>query len=462
MKKIVLSITAVIIISWQVSSFATSSVDTLIQKLEDKGILTYGEAAQIKGEIAHEEQSSQQTTFKTLLPDWLNSIKLTGDLRLRDQYQRIKVPGTTHTLGSNAGYNRVRVRARLDFQDQVNDKLKVIFGISTNGENSSGVGNPRSNNLTFGGNSNPSENSFNKPQVSVNKAYAIYTPASYLTLEGGKLDNPIWEPAPLLWDPNITPEGGVIQVQKKLNDYITPFSTNALFIIADGTPSSATTSFKTDPYLFLSQNGIKGNLTKNYYYKTAFSYYGVSNPNHDVFGNRPSTSSNPVNNTNTTNAAGTNYLYSYYLVGGSAELGVNNPFASFLPVSLRIPQAGVFGQYFQNQDPKHNNAAWQIGGYAGASKVNGWGTWKLQSYYRVIERDAWLDIFPDTNFYNGATDTKGWVSEFDLGLAKNTYFALTYYKVDVYKRFATLSQGSTAYSKSGPEDLIQADFNFKF
>ena len=38
MKKIVLTLTAALIMSWQGLSFADSSVDQLIQKLKDKGI----------------------------------------------------------------------------------------------------------------------------------------------------------------------------------------------------------------------------------------------------------------------------------------------------------------------------------------------------------------------------------------------------------------------------------------
>jgi hypothetical protein len=440
--------------------------------------LTDQEAAQLKGEIASHEQESQQNTFKSLLPDWLNTIKLTGDMRLRDQYQRIsQAKGSPNS--NRLGYNRGRVRARLQLEDQLNDKLKVIFGIATDGENGAGLGNPRSNNLTFGGNNDPSENGFNKPEAVVNKAYAIYSPTSFLTLEGGKMDNPLWEPASLLWDPNITPEGGVIQLQKKVNDYITPFSTNAWFILADGSPTlpntqvltsagnASTSGFLTDPYMFVSQNGIKGNLTEKVYYKTAVSYYGVNNPNHVAFGNRPSSTSSPTNNTNSTNANGTAYTYSYYLIGGTGEVGINDPFGELLPSPLYVPQIGVFGQYFQNQDPSHNNAAWMMGGYAGSSQLNGWGTWKIQSYYKVLERDSWLDIFPDQDDYNGATDTFGWRTELDIGLAKNVWFTFSWYHMNVYKYIPNLSDtvtgsGSTAYSGSAPENLYQMDLNFKF
>ena len=63
MKKIVLTFTAAMVFSWQGLSFASSSVDALIQKLEDKGILTDQEANQIKGEIASNEQTSQANNF---------------------------------------------------------------------------------------------------------------------------------------------------------------------------------------------------------------------------------------------------------------------------------------------------------------------------------------------------------------------------------------------------------------
>ena len=256
MKKIVLTLTAVLIFGWQGISFASSSVDALIQKLEDKGILTDQEATQIKGEISSKEQTSQEaqaTTFKSMLPDWISSLKITGDFRLRDQYERRKVAGAIGSASNHLGRNRGRFRARVNFEDQVNDKVKVIVGIATDGENGVSPGNARSNNITFGGN-NGSEGSFNKPSVVLNRAYAIYTPAPWATIMGGKMDNPIWEPASLLWDPDITPEGGNVQFQKKINDYITPFVSTSFFILKDASPNvGAGANFKTDPYMMVLQ-----------------------------------------------------------------------------------------------------------------------------------------------------------------------------------------------------------------
>src|ERR1035438_9881623 len=136
MRIIVLTLTTAIIFAWQGLSFAGSSVDALIQKLEDKGILTNQEAVQIKGEIASGEKTSTEATFKTMLPDWLNSMKLSGDFRIRNQYERRQVGGTTGSSSNHLGRDRGRIRARLNVEDQVNDKLKAIVGIATDGENS--------------------------------------------------------------------------------------------------------------------------------------------------------------------------------------------------------------------------------------------------------------------------------------------------------------------------------------
>ena len=56
-----------------------------------------------------------------------------------------------------------------------------------------------------------------------------------ITVMGGKMDNPIWEPAnaSFFWDPDITPEGGAVQIQKKINDYVTPFAQEVVFDLHD-------------------------------------------------------------------------------------------------------------------------------------------------------------------------------------------------------------------------------------
>jgi len=475
MKKIVLMLAAGILFAWQgLGLAATSGVDSLIQKLEDKGILTSQEAQQIKGEITSDEKNSQEKTFKTMLPDWVSGLKISGDFRLRDQIQVRKAPGGSAS-GNNFDQNRARIRARLNFEDQINDKVKLVVGIATDGESN------RSNNLTLGGNgktdglTNTTTDTFGKADVVLNKAYAVYTPASWATLMGGKMDNPIWEPGPggagssFFWDPNITPEGGSIQLQKKLNEYITPWIQGDVFDLHAATPTAA---LKTDPYMLVTQGGLKGDLTEHIYYKGAVTWYDISNPSHLSFGEGLGI------NSGTTSGGGGRLTYNFNdVIVGSADMGINDPFGEMLPSPIFIPQIGIFGDYADNTSNSKDvpvntgrnrqNKAWMAGAYMGNSSLNGWGTWKLASYYKVLGRDAWLDVLPDADFYSGQTNVKGWRSELDIGLMKNLWFTMAWFHSNIYKidpgiQGVSANGTNTSPSVKAPENLFQMDLNFKF
>src|SRR5262249_52098389 len=151
---------------------ADTQVDSLIKKLVEKGVLTSDEGQQLKGEIAYDAKTIQENNMKTGLPDWVQNIKMSGDVRLRDQYQRRDL--RTATIFDR---NRGRVRARLNVEDQVNDKVKFVVGIATDGNSG------RSNNVTFGGNNsdagltsgNTTLGSFDKPNIVLNRAFVTYT-----------------------------------------------------------------------------------------------------------------------------------------------------------------------------------------------------------------------------------------------------------------------------------------------
>ena len=146
---------------------------------------------------------------------------------------------------------------------------------------------------------------------------------------------------------------------------------------------------------------------------------------------------------------------------------MNDPFGELLPSPIYVPQVGVFGQFFKNLDPSHQNSAWMMGAYMGSSAINGWGTWKIQSYYKVLERDSWVDAFPDDDFYSGDTDTAGYRTQLDIGLAKNVWFTMSYFDTHVFKRMATYVNSttpttSTAFAKAPMKTFVQMDLNFKF
>jgi hypothetical protein len=57
------------------------SADALIDKLVDKGVLTVKEANDLREET--DKNFSQAYQVKTGLPDWVSSLKFSGDVRIR-------------------------------------------------------------------------------------------------------------------------------------------------------------------------------------------------------------------------------------------------------------------------------------------------------------------------------------------------------------------------------------------
>jgi hypothetical protein len=129
----------------------------------------------------------------------------------------------------------------------------------------------------------------------------------------------------------------------------------------------------------------------------------------------------------------------------SGELGFNNPFGLDF-----VPYFGLFGEYVYNPDPDNNNRGYLAGFRAGHLDMKKFGDWRLEYSYRRLEKDAWPDVFPDSDFYSGSTDVKGMEFILNFALWKNIWLALDYYNA---KRILAPTQR---------ENLFQTDLNLKF
>ncbi|MBF0489239.1 MAG: putative porin [Candidatus Omnitrophica bacterium] len=433
-----------VLLAWQGMSFAASTVDSLVQKLVEKGILTDKEATQLKGEIAYQEKSTIEEGSKKQVPDWVQNFKITGDFRGRLQTERSENPGAAATAQGERV--RARMRARLNFETKINDKAKVVIGIATDGGTgaTSASSNARSNNYTnstYVNGTSAGNSVFTKPYIVLNKAYGQYMFTDNLSVAVGKLENSVfYEPMEFLFDNDITPEGASVTYNYKLNSMITLTAVGNLFTLGEFNPSTS------DPFMFAPQfiATIKPNDKLDI--KAAFTYIGYGNIKSGFLNG---------NVNNTLNAAnGSNGLkYDYSAPMGAIDIGINDPFGEMLPAPIYIPRVGVFGEYTRNPSAPDKNVAWMAGTYIGNSKVNGFGTWRAYGAYKVLGKDAWLDIFPDSDFQGGATGVKGIETGVEVGLAKNMSFKIEYDKtrrIDV-----------GAASKI-PTHLVQYDINWKF
>lgn len=421
-----------------------SEVDVLLQKLVEKGVLSSSEAQAVRSEtneeVAKQDKEKQEAVKdevkKSILPDWVKNTKLTGDFRLRYEYKRDK--------GTEVGVNRPRFRLRAGLEDQVNDKVKVGFTLAT-GISDTSAGGSRSNNQTMTGFSN-------KKPVVFDKAFVEYTPKKWITLIGGKMANPIWEPMSLVWDPDITPEGGAVKLNGKLNSSIDWFTNMGVFAIND-------ISTGGDPYVGFVQPGAEWHATNDASVKAAVAYYGWGNvKGKPYFTNTTFTGTN--SSTNASGAGGPgNYLYNYDAINPTLEFDFDRLLEKLenvginVPSFLDVPYVSLFGSVLHNVDVSKNGNAFIGGLKVGDKKIAKFGNWQFSYAYKVLERDAILDILPDDDFYGGKTNTRGNEYFFEYGLSKNTSLKLNYYH--------TWNIGANKAAQV-PEDHFMFDFNFKF
>jgi len=232
-------------------SFA-GEVDILMRKLVEKGILTKQDAESIVQEIRQEtpkqEKEQQKVETKKIEskeaevpqwakklpdwvinpPDWIKNIKLSGDLRLRYQWEDRKDD-------DKEDRNRGRFRLRLGAETRLVDEVKVGFGLA------SGSGDPRSTNVTF-------ENTFEKKNVKIDYAFAEYKPAKWFSVIGGKFQNLLYRPSDLLWDTDITPEGAAAKFKHSVLHNLELFFNSGFFILDER-------SSNKDPFMVALRTG---------------------------------------------------------------------------------------------------------------------------------------------------------------------------------------------------------------
>jgi len=286
--------------------------------------------------------------------------------------------------------------------------------------------------------------------VIIDYAFAQYTPLKWLSLSGGKLKtNPIFRAnslgfwaSELVWDNDITPEGAavVLNYPALLNlDTIKfdVFMNNAFFILDENNPSNS----GREPYMYVIQPGFNLKIMEDINFKAALAKYLFSGIEHK---------SQLKFSANSNTLVGGNYKFKYDAWIGTAEFGFNNPFSQNI-----VPYVGLFGEYILNPDPDNENKAYIGGIRVGYPSLKKFGDWQLIYAYRRLEKDAWLDIFPDSTFYSGATNSKGHKASIYFGLAKNLFCDLNYFH-------AVNILDNSSSPKKRPEDVLQVDIQFNF
>ena len=412
------------------------SSDALLNKLVSKGVLTAQEAEELKKE--QDAASDKAYRSKTGLPDWVNQLKLYGDVRGR--FDKIYFENNQNGLPTT-DRNRYRYRLRAGVTATMKDDFELGFRL-TSGD---GVGAFGGN--TLSGNSTMQDNG-SKKGIYVDLAYGKWSPLHHGPWTGGitigKMENPFAN-SDMVWDPDYTPEGGAIQVGYKINDQHSLKVSGAAFILDELNQGAGASR---DPVLWGAQARWDGKWTKQLNSSLGFAYYTISDKE-----NLGNAAVENLNFGNTRNAAG-NLVYNYNPIVVDAAVTYLLPASPVYPGEFPVK---LWGEYINNPSAPNRDDGYTGGvtfGKAGKKRA-----WEVGYRYERLEGDAWYEEFVNDDFgafaqaaqansglgngYRSGTNMKGHIIKASYSLSDAFTLSITYYLTELIHKLPAGSESGT-------------------
>jgi Putative porin len=400
---------------------ADTAVDHLLNKLEQKGVLTADEAQQLKTEndqdTANEVNQAMNSKFKT--PDWITSCHLYGDFRGRFDERTTPNPAQEDNI-------RLRYRLRVGLEVNMKDNLQVGFRLGSADPDSNGLGgSPVSNNTTLQGNGT-------KKFIYVDEAYGRWTPINdgTWTLGGtiGKMPNDYpFQVTPMVLDPDYTPEGGAIQTGYKINDRNSVSLDAGAFVLAYAGNTAQNMSF-----LYGAQAMWNANWT--HHLSSSLGVAALDVVNRDLL----DTATAGVGNGG--NSLGAGGLPLYNLNPLVVDAGLTYKLDGF-PLYKGAFPIKLAGEYMVNPGAPgaggtaggepNGNQGYNVGLTFGAAGKQ--GTWDIGYRYQSLDANAWFaQIVNDDNMvfnggFPGGTNIKGHLFTADYAITDALLFSFTCY-----------------------------------
>ena len=415
------------------------AVDSLLDKLVDKGVLTPKEATELRTEVDHNFTKAYQV--KSGMPDWVTALKINGDLRLR--FESISAESRDFP-----DRNRFRYRLRPGMVAVLKDQFEVGFRLTSSEASGSFGGDPVSGNTTYSGNAS-------KKFVYIDLAYAKWQPIKNadwgLTLTGGKMENPLHFPSTDVFDKDYTPEGFAQELTYNLNDHHSIKLTGVQSILNEIDISGK------DPMLIGGQIRWNAAWSKEISSTLGATYLSLLNSD------RLTTAAVPNQGRGNSRTAGGALVYGYNLIDIDAGVTYTFEHAPFYNGALPVT---VSGDILHNHSAADDNTGWTAGftvGKAGKRK-----TWQLDYRYTFLPADATFEEFTESDFgafyvkaptggntgYRSGTNVKGHWVKLSASPSDSVTLSVAYF-------FTDLVHNSPAGSESGAGRL-QVDAVWKF
>jgi hypothetical protein len=468
-KKLKMGLVAIAAVAGYCINGNAQSVDSLLDKLVDKGVLSVKEANDLREES--DKDFSKAYSAKSGMPDWATALKLNGDMRVRSESFHFDNP---------AGTDRQRFRYRMRFGAvaALTDDFEAGMRL-TSSEAASGGG---AGGDPISGNTSMQDNG-SKKFIYLDLAYAKWTALRTADWQGsltlGKMENPFVF-SDMVFDGDYTPEGAALSLGYTINDQHSLKATGGAFLMDEISGSSH------DPYFYGAQLRLESVWNKHWSSSVGVAALGVLNEDR-LNATRSSTfdvtatATNVVSSTSWTvpNQNGGNLRSAVGGLSGSVGNLQNNytPIVADASVTFTLEEFWHYTAPFPiklGADFIHNPAAdGQNNGYSAGltfGKAGKKGLWELGYRYKYLEGDAWFEELVDSDFgalyqagstrsgnssgYVAGTNVKGHI----VKAAYSPYNALT---LGVTAFFTELVRENPAGSDSKTM-RVQVDASLKF
>ncbi|MGC3958892.1 MAG: putative porin [Verrucomicrobiota bacterium] len=453
-QKWTLGLVAIAAVAGFVINGRAQSVDSLLDKLVDKGVITVKEANELREES--DKDFTKAYSAKSGLPEWVSALKFNGDVRGRYE---------SFYYDNAAGVDRQRFRYRMRFgvTAQLTDAFEAGFRLtSSEAANGGSGGDPISGNSTF-------QDNGSKKFVYLDLAYAKWTPvrtADWLgSMTIGKMENPFVF-SDLIFDADYTPEGAALQWGYNLTEAHGLKFNGAAFALDELGAQSE------DPYLYGGQVRLESTWNKHWSSSAGVAWLAIENE--QALANTVGATANPVPDQNKGNTRGASANTSVGALAGAlvydftpviADASVTYTMDDFWHYNAPFP-IKVGGDFIQNPNAGPDNQGWSAGVLFG--KAGKKGLWEIGYRYKYLEADAWYEELVDSDFgafyqaapvggsagYGAGTNVKGHV----IKAAYSPYNPLT---LTVTAFFSELINPNPAGSES-KTTRIQMDATLKF
>ncbi len=391
----------------------SASDKDLLETLYQNGVLNKAQFEKLSKQADEKEaaakSSASLTPAMTKALDWATRIKVSGDIRARQEFRDSDDKGVEKS--------RQRIRARIAIAAKINDDVDAGVRLVT-------TGGTTSSNQDLG-------DSFDGKDVFFDRAYIDWHPefANGAHLIVGKMKQQWYRITDNVWDSDVNPEG----ILGKYSHQVGPvkLTGTAGYFLIDG-ENIGKDSFSDD--LNMYHYGISGAMKFNDAVKASlgfnsYLYNGTEGADDGGFdlGIKGNTTSD----------------FKLYEVASKVDIKTG-----ILPIKL-------YGSYVVNAadmetaQQEDQDTAWLAG--IGTK----WNKFKLDYNYRDTQANAVVDAFNDSDFNDGATSARGHKVKLGYSISKNFSASLAYMAAEEY--------GARAINNGhNDRDTFQIDLKAKF